>query len=97
MLSAELKRFGLDMGDNDMLNANGERRRRPFDDVRAFYRSGEAFAVEILPVGTTRVFAWRATGEVVEAEVDDGAAFTGLGPGTYSIEALRQRRHPPRR
>jgi hypothetical protein len=63
-------------------------RQLPFGDVRAFYRTGEEVAVAMLPVGTSRIVARRATGDVVEADLDDGARFAELPSGTYAVEAL---------
>jgi dextranase len=61
----------------------------PLPDVRTFYRTGEEIALETLPGDAARVVARRADRELVEAEVDGpGAYFPGLGPGTFSIEAL---------
>ena len=44
--------------------------------------------VASLPAGTSRVVARRARGDLVEAEVKNGATFAGLSGGTYSVEAL---------
>ena len=41
-----------------------------------------------LPRGTARVVAYRATGDVFEAELGTDARFEGLPAGTYCIEAL---------
>jgi dextranase len=57
-------------------------------DVRTFYRSGQEVVVAVLPSGTSRVTASRATGQVVEAKVDGTACFANLPAGTYSIEAF---------
>ena len=54
---------------------------RPLGDVRAFYRTGDDVTVATLPVGTSRVVARRATGEVVDADLGVGARFPDLGPG----------------
>jgi len=61
---------------------------RPFPDVRAFYQTGEEISVATLPAESARVVASRATGELFEAELDDGARFAELPAGTYAIEAL---------
>jgi dextranase len=58
------------------------------EDVRPFYRTGEEVTLASLPVGTSRVVARRARGDVAEAEVNKEATFAGLPGGTYSIEAL---------
>jgi dextranase len=76
------------MRKRDILGTAGGGRARSFDEVRAFYRTGEEVALAMLPVATSRIVARRATGEVVEAELGDGARFAGLAGGTYSIEAL---------
>ena len=72
---------------NDIPETGGGSR-RPFDDVGAFYRTGEEVGAAMLPVGTSRVVARRATGEVFEADLRDGARLADLPPGTYAIEAL---------
>ncbi len=75
------------MEEEGILGNDGKGRQCPFDDVRAFYRTGEEVAVATLPVGTSRVIACRATGDVVEAELGDGARFAELPAGTHAIEA----------
>jgi dextranase len=62
--------------------------REAFEDLRCFYRTGEEISLTALPAGTARVRAQRPTARAIEAEVDNGAHFGGLSPGTYSIEAL---------
>jgi dextranase len=69
----------------------GEGGKTPFDEVHAFYRTGEELQVSTLPAGTSRVVACRATGEVVEAELGAGARFSELSGGTYVIQALDDR------
>lgn len=58
----------------------------------SFYRTGERALVPVLPVGTTKVLARRAVGEVVEAELASTGAMAsfpaGLHSGTYSVEAI---------
>jgi len=76
------------MENKGILVREGGGRERPFGDVRAFYRTGEEVVVAMLPVGTSRVVACRATGEVFEAELGTGARFAELGSGTYTVEAL---------
>jgi dextranase len=66
----------------------GDGAKNPFDDVRAFYRTAEELQVTTLPAGTARVVACRATGKVVEAELDVVARFSELSGGTYAIQAL---------
>ena len=60
----------------------------PFDDLRAFYRTGDEIELAQLPAGSARVVARHATGAAVEARVDGTAHLTGLLPGTYAVEAL---------
>lgn len=62
--------------------------RRPLEGVSAFYRTGEELVFGTLPAGTTCVVARRANGDLVEAELSEGAHFAELPGGTYSIEAL---------
>ena len=76
------------MEDKALLGADRSSPQQPFDDVRAFYRTGEEIVITKLPVGTSRVVARRATGDVVEAELGEGARFAELLPGTYAVEAL---------
>jgi dextranase len=76
------------MANKDVSGANGGSQERPLGDMRAFYRTGEEVAVATLPVGTFRVVARRATGDVVEAELGVGARFAELDSGTYVVEAL---------
>ena len=59
-----------------------------FDDVRAFYRTGEEVSLARLPAGTARVVARRANGATVEAHVGEGARFAELPAGSHAIEAL---------
>jgi dextranase len=66
---------------------DGDAQGRPFEEVRAFYRSGEEVVVTSLPKGSASVVARRATGELVEAEPGGVARFAELPAGTYAIEA----------
>ena len=59
----------------------------PLNDLRAFYRTGEEIVLATLPAGSSRVVARCARGDVVEAEVGDGARFRALPAGTYAVEA----------
>jgi dextranase len=76
------------MANEDVSGANGGSQQCPLGDMRAFYRTGEEVAVAMLPAGTCRVVARRATGTVVEAELGVGARFAELDSGTYVVEAL---------
>jgi dextranase len=60
----------------------------PFEDVQAFYRTGQEITLARLPEGSARVIARRARGDTVDAVLGRGACFAGLAGGTYSIEAL---------
>ena len=62
--------------------------REPLAELRAFYGTGEDVVLEVLPPGTSHVVARRARGDIVEAELGQGAHFAGLGPATYAIEVL---------
>jgi dextranase len=61
---------------------------RPFENVRAFYRTGEPISVGALPPGTARIVALLACGNVFEARPDGRAEFTDLDAGTYAIQAV---------
>ena len=76
------------MANKDILGAHEGDQQRPFGDLRAFYHTGEEVAAATLPAGTSRVVARRATGDVVEAELGEGAQFAELDSGTYIVEAL---------
>ncbi|MGD0983799.1 MAG: glycoside hydrolase family 66 protein [Acidimicrobiales bacterium] len=76
------------MTSKNILGVDGGGQQRSFDDLRAFYRIGQEVTIATLPVGTSRVVARRATGEVVGAELGEGARFAELGSGTYAVEAL---------
>lgn len=65
----------------------GDGQERPLEDLRAFYKIDEEVSVASLPAGTSHVVARRATGEVLEAGLDDRARFGELPAGTYVIEA----------
>ncbi len=60
---------------------------RPFEDLRAFYRTGEPISIGALPPGTARVVASLAGGTITEAQFDAKADFSDLGAGTYAIQA----------
>ena len=79
------------MANEDTPDTAGLDPQRPLRDVRAFYRTGDDVTVATLPVGTSRVVARRATGDVVDADLGADARFADLGPGTYAIEALDTR------
>jgi dextranase len=71
-----------------VIGAGGDDVDIPFDDVCAFYRTGEELRVANLPAGTSRVVARRATGAVVDAELGAIARFPELPAGTHALEAL---------
>ncbi len=76
------------MSNHEMQDREGNGGLHPLRDVRAFYRSGEEIVVAMLPAGTIRVQASRATGDVVEAQLEGDARFAQLPTGTYAIEAF---------
>ena len=76
------------MKEIDDLRPDRQGLERPLADVRAFYRTGEEFAVANLPAGTARVVARSAIGGEIEADLGIDARFAELTAGTYAIEAL---------
>ena len=80
-----------------MLNANGERRRRPSTTCAPSTAVAKRSQSRLAGRHRRGVSHGAPPVTVLRPRSDDGAAFASSVPGPTAIEALDERRHPPRR